>query len=310
MKHIPLISICIPTNGVVEWVFPTLDSIYKQGIDNELFEVVITDNGENQRFKELIKKYLDIYNNIVYTETNVLPFINEIESYKRANGELIKFLNHRALLADNSLLYLIGYVKDNLREKPVTYFSNGVLSISRAVHEYDTFDNFVKALSYWSSWSSGMAIWKSDFKKLAMDTSKFNKLFPHTNILFNERNRQKYIVDNTVIFSETPQGNRPKGNYDLYGAFGIEYPDIIKQLEKDHSITAETFRFVANKNLEFIASLYWDYNIRKKYCSYELGGLVNMYGKYYTKRQFMLKVIRHGCIGCIKKILKMIGVSQ
>ena len=32
----PLLSLCMPTNGVVEWVFPVLESIYKQGCDNSL----------------------------------------------------------------------------------------------------------------------------------------------------------------------------------------------------------------------------------------------------------------------------------
>ena len=29
-----LLSLCIPTYGVSEWVFPVLDSIYNQKIDN------------------------------------------------------------------------------------------------------------------------------------------------------------------------------------------------------------------------------------------------------------------------------------
>ena len=44
----PLLSICIPTNGIVSYVLPVLDSIYSQvkGNDLELFEVVIVDNGK------------------------------------------------------------------------------------------------------------------------------------------------------------------------------------------------------------------------------------------------------------------------
>ena len=54
----PLVSLCIPTNGVVEWVFPVLDSIYNQSVDNALFEIVITDNGNNVVFKKSIQDYL------------------------------------------------------------------------------------------------------------------------------------------------------------------------------------------------------------------------------------------------------------
>ena len=34
----PLVSLCMPTNGVIDWVFPVLESIYNQNINNELCE--------------------------------------------------------------------------------------------------------------------------------------------------------------------------------------------------------------------------------------------------------------------------------
>ena len=45
-----LLSLCIPTNGISEWVFPVLDSIYNQKVDDSLFEVIVTDNGNNEQF--------------------------------------------------------------------------------------------------------------------------------------------------------------------------------------------------------------------------------------------------------------------
>ena len=51
------LSLCIPTNGVTEWVVPVLDSIYREQIAEELFEVVVTDNGENKEFFWKMKEY-------------------------------------------------------------------------------------------------------------------------------------------------------------------------------------------------------------------------------------------------------------
>lgn len=79
----------MPTNGVIEWVFPVLDSIFGQGVDDNLFEVVVTDNGDNEKFKMMMKQYVQKHSNIVYAETNALPFLNEIESYKRAMVSLL-----------------------------------------------------------------------------------------------------------------------------------------------------------------------------------------------------------------------------
>lgn len=299
----PLVSLCIPTNGVVEWVFPVLDSIYNQSVDNALFEIVITDNGNNVVFKKNIQDYLKIHTNIVYVETQALPFVNEIESYKKASGELIKFVNHRTKLVEGTLQRMIDYVESNREIKPITYFSNGVLKMSKDKHEFSSFDEFVKNLSYWSSWSTGMTIWKSDFDKLPEDVSEFNELFPHTNVLFDVRDRGKYVVDNSIIFDEIPQGKKPKGNYDLYYAFGVDYPRIIENLLKDGSITVKSYKYVLDKNLEFIASLYWQYNIKKDYCSYDLSGLEDMFGKYYSRTDLNKKVAKHIAKGVIKKII-------
>lgn len=300
----PIVSLCLPTNGVIEWVFPVLDSIYEQECDNDLFEVVITDNGKNVEFKKKIKGYIERHANIVYAETEALPFINEIESYKRASGKLIKFVNHRTLLVDGALQKIIDYVQNNIDLKPVTYFSNGVIKeLDKRAYTYDNFNSFVKNLSYWSSWSTGMAIWKEDFDKLPNDVSEFNELFPHTNVLFNERRRDKYVIDNSIIFDEMPQGKKPKGNYDLFGAFGIEYPGIICDLLRDGSITSETYRFVAKRNLAFIADLYISYFIKKDYCSYDLNGLNDMYGIFYTKGELNKTVFKCLLKKCVRKLL-------
>lgn len=286
----PIVSLCMPTNGVIEWVFPVLDSIYGQEVEEGLYEVVITDNGDNTEFKKRITEYKKDHTNLVYKETNALPFLNEIESYKCASGELIKFVNHRTKLVDGALRKLIEFAKKNENEKPIVYFSNGVLRLKQEQYIYSNFDQFVKNLSYWSSWSTGMTIWKKDFERLPENIDSFNELFPHTNVLFSERHREKYVIDNTIIFDEMPQGKKSKGDYDLFSAFGIEYPGIICDLLRRGDITGETFRSVVDENLEFIAGLYLEYFIKKDYCSYDLSGFDNMFGIFYTKKEFRKKV--------------------
>lgn len=304
MNNKKLISLCIPTNGVIEWVFPVLESIYAQGVETALYEIVITDNGDNIEFKKKIIEYSKKHSNLIYKETTALPFLNEIEAYKIANGELIKFVNHRTKLINGTLQKLIEFAESNKEDKPVVYFANGVLPLKTESIIYKDFDSFVCGLSYWSSWSTGMAIWKEDFKCLPTDISEYNELFPHTTILFHRKNGNKYVIDNTLIFDELPQGKKPKGNYDLFRAFGIEYPGIICDLLRGGYISNKTFCSVAKNNLEFIASLYFDYCTRKRYCSYNLNGLKDMFGVFYTKRELyqvtlrvILKKIKYKIVG-------------
>lgn len=293
----PLISLCIPTNGVVEWVFPVLDSIFEQGVSEELFEVVVTDNGTNEEFYHLMTAYRDKHTNILYEKTTALPFLNEIESYKRAGGEFIKFLNHRTQLLPGALQEFLSFVQENLQEKPVVYFANGMLELSREVRSYSSFDEYVRNLSYWSSWSTGMGFWNKDFEKIPEDTV-FNELFPHTTILFRERDRAHYIIDNRKLLYEMPSGSIPKGRYDLFHAFAVEYPGILCDLLRDGSISSRTFLQVKEDNLKFIAQLYNQYVIRKNPCSYDLSGFDRAIQVFYSKRSVK--------VGLCKKILTAI----
>lgn len=290
MDKLPLLSLCIPTNGVIEWVIPVLDSIYAQMIDDELFEVIITDNGDNTTFQTEMKRYACVHTNFIYKHTDAALFLNEIEAYKLASGKLIKFVNHRTMLIGDSVNKLIMFAERYEDEKPIIYFSNGVLALNEAVTEYDTFDRFVRALSYWSSWSTGMTIWKSDFDKIPENTV-YNDLFPHTTILFMERNRGKYIINNEIIMKEIPTGHAAKGKYDIFYAFGIEYPGIICDLLRARAIDSKTCKCVLKDNLKFIVSLFWKFCVKKEKCSYDLNGLNRMLEIFYKKNEFLFKTM-------------------
>ena len=36
-----MVSLVVPTNGVIEWVFPVLDSIYQDEPEHSRFEVIV-----------------------------------------------------------------------------------------------------------------------------------------------------------------------------------------------------------------------------------------------------------------------------
>ena len=293
----PLISLCIPTNGVVEWVFNTLDSIYQGAVSEELFEVVVTNNGNNEEFHQKMLTYAQKHSNIVYEKTDAPLFLNEIESYKRASGEFIKFLNHRSLLLPDTLQAFVAFVQENIDEKPVIYFTNGFLKGEKIAFACDSFDTFVEKLSYWSSCSTGMGFWKQDFESIPVGTT-FNELFPHTTILFWERNRNKYIVDNRVLLGEQPTGSIPKGRYDLFHAFAVEYPAILCDLVRDGSISTQTFLQVKEDNLSFIAEQYIIFVIHKSPCSYDLSSFDSSIQVFYSRKQISsaLHDLRWGAI--------------
>ena len=98
-----------------------------------------------------------------------------------------------------------------------------------------------------------------------------------------------------VLLEELPTGTIPKGRYDLFYAFAVEYPGIICDLLRSGSITAETFLKVKDENLDFVAQLYWDYVMRKNPCSYNLSSFDSSISVFYSYKQIRGKI--KGIIG-------------
>lgn len=303
MKNRPVLSICIPTNGVAKWVFPVLDSIYKNQVDYSLYEVIVTDNGSDDDFMKQMEEYVKKVPNLVYERTQAFEFLNEIEAYKRAKGDLIKFINHRTMFMEGSLEYLVNFSVANKEKKPIVYFSNGMLEHIKGIQRFETFDMFVRNLSYWSSWSTGMCFWKTDFEQLPSDV-EYNILFPHTTILFNEVDRGKYIIDNTILLDEIPTGTTPKGRYNLFFAFAVEYPSIILDLLRKENISISTFEYVVQKNLNFVSDMYVEYIWLKHECSYDLSNSKKSLSVFYSLHEVYVSAIKTLIKKLVKKVMR------
>lgn len=305
----PIISLCIPTNGVIEWMFPALDSIYRQGVKEDIYEVVVTDNGDNAEFEQRMLEYASYHPNLHYYRVKTLPFMNEIEAYRRTSGLFIKYLNHRSLLREGTLREYIKFVKRTIDYKPIVYFSNGILKGNKGRSKYGTFDHFVRRLSYFSSWSTGMAFWKDDFERVDLD-SDLNELFPHTKILFHERDRKEYIVDNRRLLDEQEVGTIPKGTYDLFYTFGVDYLGILVKLIQDGDISMETFSEIKDENLRFILNMHLDFVVRKIPCSYILSSFGKSMGVYYGKEEIVRNYLGILISRIAKRFVKQLGVIQ
>jgi len=284
-----LLSLCIPTNGVVEWVIPVLEGIYAEDVDIELFEVIVTDNGSNDEFALIMRNYEKEYCNFVYKRTQAVQFQNQIEAFKLAQGALIKFVNHRMKLLPGTLGYFIQYVKDNKEIEPITYFSNGALKNVPEYIDLESFNDYVKELSYYSSWSAGTAMWKSDFN--TMDLYKpFNHYFPHIDMIFHKKDHRAYKIINKVLMEEIPVDDTKKGKYDLFDAFENEYIKVLDRLRQEGYITKNTFEKVKKENKQLVTDLYYTYVIRKKPCSYDLSGFIKAIRVYYSTWQILLEI--------------------
>lgn len=266
-----MVSLAVPTNGVTEWVLPVLDSIYQDDTDHQAFEVIVTDNGDNEEFRRKMEQYCERYDNLIYQRTTAKQFLNQVEAFKLASGRLIKFVNHRMKLLPGTIRALVDFAGEYEDTKPGIYFMNGAIAGKQGQEEFADFDGYVAGLRRFSSWSAGTTMWKEDFDR--MDTSvEFNATFPHTDFVFSDKHKKKYIIDHRVLFEEIPVDDTKKGRYDLFHAFGVEFPGLMLDLCRKGEISKETFLKIKQENLVFLAELYFGYVIRKLPCSYDLSG--------------------------------------
>lgn len=297
-----LLSLIISTNGITEWVLQVVESIYNQDIDDSLFEVVVTDNGEGDECKNAVVSAYGHHSNLRYKKTSTKLFLNQIEAFKLAKGLFVKFINHRAVMNFGSIHFLLDFVikhKDE-EEKPITFFIN-----SDGKHKgeeiFNSFDAFVRGLSYFSSWSGGLASWKEDFEQLPADLV-YDPLYPHTAILFYFVSRRNYIINYAELTHDISADHSKKGKYNLYYAFGVEYPFILLKLMMDKSITAKTFMYVKNANRKFLADCYRNFNILHRPHSYDLSGAKEYLNVFYDYNKIVCSARIMGAIHIGKSI--------
>ena len=296
----PVVSLCMPTNGIIEWVFPALNSIYDQGVDETKFEVVVTDNGHNEEFRVKMEAYSKQHSNLTYGKNNSYLFDNQLEAIKMAKGEYLKFVNHRGLFQPGALCWMINIIEKYKKEKPVIYFANGALKENRVCNN---FDEFVKELGIFASWTTGVGIWKEDYDKIPIDY-KYDKISPHSGILFSEKNKRKYIINNKVFSIDITLDHTNKGKYDVFKAFAIEEPTVTLNLFIDGAISADTLKKVKKDYRKFVSNLYWDFCIRKKPCSYDINGFNDSMGIFFDKKRIVLGAYTCGIKYLIRKIVR------
>jgi len=245
----PILSICIPTNGVVRWVVNTLKGIYSQQVDLNQFEVIVADNGLDSELDAAIKQF--DYPNLYYYHTKEKGFVNQIASFKLGSGEFCKMFNHRSILVPGALQRMIDTVIKYRDEKPILYWSDGVLDYNRQIACANA-DEFTRTMHYWSTWSSGVGIWREDIEKL--DGLNHNATFPHTSLMYGVRQKSRYVIIDEKVQNE--QDENGKGGYDVFWAFAVEFPNYLRSIEAKGQISHDTYEYVLKKLFEYVGQLY------------------------------------------------------
>ena len=285
-----LLSLCMPTNGIGEWAIPAIESIYSEGVEESKFEVIVADNGRNHDFQKCMEKMTVCHKNLIYRKTNAYMFANQLEVLKFAKGDYLKFVNHRSIFLPGRLEYLLQFLEENERDHPIIYFSNGAMGWGPNYREYASFDQFVKNLGIYGTWTSGVGIWREDYEKIPKNIH-YESISPHACILYSERNKNKYIINDKYWMKEITLDHSKKGKYNLYKAFSLDEFIITINLYRDGDISVETLKSVKESFRDFLVKLYYDFNISGMPCSYDISGFEDYVGIFFDKEDIKTRAL-------------------
>lgn len=289
-----LLSICIPTNGVSRWVVPNVKQIYSLGTDNDIFEVVVADNAPNEEMDAAMAEFSN-YPNFRYVKTKAEGFYNIIENFVQAKGDFMIKINHRCLMRKGSIerIYQLGC--DYIEEKPLMFLSNGNLNENRLM-KFDSFDGYLRKLSYWSSLSEGLFFWKEDL--LEVPNIKFAPMSPNVSLMFNSKTKKSFVIDD-IKFGGA-QDSTGKYGYDLFNTFAVLYLDLVNQVRIEGYLSKEGFLEIKKDLSNWLRDIYLNMVVMRHHGNYILKDIKKDMSVYYTKEEYY-KMVFYGWIVFLPK---------
>lgn len=280
----PYLSICIPTNGRLEIIKKTLDSIYDNSKQVNLsdFEVVISDNSKNDDLLLVLDSFKQ-YDNISYFKADCEGFLNSVNALKCGSGLFLKLHNNHSAVNHFFLKETIDFIKREKNNTPQIFFTNGALNEKKII-KYLNFDQFSLKLLFFNTWSSGFSIWEKDFKRF--ENINYDRLFPQTTLLLELNNKNTYYVNDKVYFNE--QEVPTKGGYNLFRAFAVDYVNIMLNAKDRNIISIKTFNKIKKKLIKnLLVEWYYKSMIKRNSYTFDLTGIKSSISVHYSEFEYV-----------------------
>lgn len=105
------LSIIIPIYKAEKYIAECLESIFRQGLNDEDFEVVLVNDGTPDNSIEVVEDIIHHHHNIiVINQTNQGVSIARNAGFAKATGEYVYFVDPDDILIDNSLSVLMDHL--------------------------------------------------------------------------------------------------------------------------------------------------------------------------------------------------------
>ena len=117
------LSIIIPVCNVEQYIGPCLESIYRQGIQDDDFEVIVVNDGSTDRSMTVVEDVMSRHHHIsIIDQDHAGPSVCRNAGMEKATGEYVLFVDSDDLLMDNGLSILLQKALDTAADMVVPDF--------------------------------------------------------------------------------------------------------------------------------------------------------------------------------------------
>ncbi|MDV7105998.1 glycosyltransferase family 2 protein [Vibrio sp. TH_r3] len=226
MEKSTLVSICIPTRNRIGLLKKVIKSIVNDNVDYSLFEIVISDNSDDNQTENYCKEMKKLGVNVTYYKNENMGFYNSITSLSLGRGKFLKLHNNYSTFVSGQFKELVEWVEKNKVEKPMLFFTNGELGLKP--NKIITINNrnlFLNKATYLITWSSGFSIWRDNFEELDTSEGQVNEMFPHTSLLLKSLPKS-YVINDDIVIQNLKVDK--KGGYNIFKCFCLDFLHMIR----------------------------------------------------------------------------------
>jgi len=241
-----ILSICIPTYNRASYLDKLLNSITKQIDGINSVEVLISDNASTDDTQTVVEKYKKLNSKIIYlrNEKNIGAEKNFIQVLNSGKGCFLKLVNDYLEFKENSIDLMLSYIKSNISEKPILFFTNGN-SISKTKFECINkigLEQFLDEASFYTTWIGAIGLWKDDYQNILSKHQFITKNFFQTELLFEcFESKNNSIIYGKKIFDANLVNNQHI-DYNYFDAFLEDYlNNLLFRLKTTNRITSKCF---------------------------------------------------------------------
>ncbi|MBS4066035.1 MAG: glycosyltransferase family 2 protein [Chitinophagaceae bacterium] len=293
-----ILSICIPTYNRCNELTRTINSIVSQKrfIESNIIELVVVDNCSSDDTSKVCLDYKRKFPNtfFYYKNQDNIKEANVEKCLRLGRGKYLKLNNdtlvHREGSLDHYLNIIFPFIRDQNCVRPFIFFGNGNLKIKSQKIIY-TINDFVKVVSFYSTWIASFGIWKDQLNELTNLYSIQKYKLINDVVIESILLSDFIIIDNSVnCISITPN---KKSGYNFYEVFINNYISHLEKVYKSGDITLITFITEKFKLLiKYIIP--WSFEIFTKRKQFEfdtMGACKIFFSKYYPPLYLVVSLL-------------------